>query len=288
MQVYYFPEYPEALLLKEFLKNKEGLKPKPFKDIVPWEPFLVLNGSGNNHQRTLDVLERVKPNTYLHIDNHPDLGRPGKIHEGNFVRYLPGCVQDVFLAGMSHTFSDVRGNVNVNGEKRRVVWDFFCDMKRDRKLLDKIRLLPGQEMLFQFTNFRKSDPELIRGNSSSDTVMLGDFEADELTLEKLIEPPRLLAGFRGIRDMANLLKDRRLYISLDLDVLSPSEGIATDFDSGCLRVMDLLKMLRNVRESNQILGMDICGLSAHELTQQERRDSLRNIGKLFREISRIF
>jgi len=288
MDLYYFPEFPEAVLLKEFLKNKEGMRAEPFRDIRPWERFLVINGSGVNHYKTLEILRKVKPEVYLHLDNHPDLGRPSeKPHEGNFLRFLPDYLREVFLVGVSYNFSDIRGLVNIGGRQKKLIWDFFCSMKGNRDLLEKLRILPGQDMLFQFTEFGRGDSGLLEANPSTRDVMLGEFESDEKTLERLLEPPRLLAGFRGFRDIGNLLQGRKIYISLDLDVLNAQEGIATDFDKGCLRARDLVWLLRSVSEANEILGMDICGLSRHELTREERRDSLRGIGKLFREISGI-
>ncbi len=288
MDLYYFPECPEAVMVKEFLKNKEGVRVEPVRDIRPWEKFLVLNGSGENHHKILDILEKVKPEVYLHLDNHPDLGRPsGKPHDGNFLRFLPSYLEEVFIAGVSYTFSDVRGLVRIGGKEERLVWDFFCNMKDNRGLFEKLRILPGQDMLFQFTGFGKGDPGLLEANPSIGSVLSGEFDTDEKTMERLLEPPRLLARFRGFRDIGNLLNGRRVYISLDLDVLNSGEGIATDFDPGCLRVRDLVWLLRRVSEGNEILGMDICGLSRHELVKEERRESLRNIGKLFREIKGI-
>lgn len=289
MDLYYFPEFPEAVLIKEFLKNKEGLRIEPIKDIRPWENFLVINGSGENHHRTLEILRRVKPEVYLHLDNHPDLGRPSrKPHGGNFLRFLPPHLDEVFVVGVSYTFSDIRGLININGGKKRVIWDFFCSMRENRGLFEKLRILPGQDMLFQLTGFGRGDPGLLEENPSTGSVLDGEFETDERTMGRLLEPPRLLAGFRGFRDIGNLLNGRRVYISLDLDVLNPQEGIAVDYDQGCLRARDLIWLLKRVSEGNEVLGMDVCGLSGHELARDERRQSLRNLGRLFREIRTIF
>lgn len=288
MDLYYFPECPEAVLLKEFLKNKEGLKIEPIKDIRPWERFLVLNGSGENHYKTLEILRRVKPQVYLHIDNHPDLGRPSaRPHDGNFLRFLPDYLEEVFVAGVSYSFSDVRGLVQVGGKQRKLIWDFFCNMKGNRELFKKLRILPGQEMLFQFTDFGKGDLNLLEANPSTSAVLLGEFETDERTMERLLEPPRLLAGFRGFRDIGNLLQGRSVYVSLDLDVLNAGEGIVTEYDKGCLRARDLIWLLRRVAESNKIVGMDICGLSGLEMGKEERRGSLRRLGRLIKEIRAI-
>lgn len=289
MDLYYLPEFPEAVMVKEFLKNREGIKIEPFRNIRPQEMFLVINGSGVNHYRTLEILSRVKPDFYLHIDNHPDLGRPSdKPHSGNFLRFLPPYLEGVFVAGISYNFSDVRGLVSIGGERKKIIWDFFCNMKGNRGLFDKLRILPGQDMLFQFTGFGRGDSELLEANPSVGSVMSGEFETDGKTIERLVEPPKLLADFRGFREIGNLLNGKKVYISMDLDVLNPQEGIATDFDQGCLRARDLIWLLRRVSQSNDILGMDMCGLSSHEMTREERRGSLRNMGKLFREIDRIF
>ena len=285
MDLYYFPECPEAVLVKEFLKNKEGLRIEPVRDIRPWEKFLVINGSGENHYKTLDILKRVKPQVYLHLDNHPDLGRSsGRPHDGNFLRFLPSYLEEVFIAGVSYNFSDVRGLVQVGGKQRKLIWDFFCSMKENRELFEKLRILPGQDMLFQFTKFGKGDFKLLEGNPSTSAVLLGEFDTDERTMERLLEPPRLLAGFRGFRDIGNLIQGKSVYISLGLDVLNAGEGIATDYDQGCLRARDLVWLLRRVAEANNIVGMDICGMSRHELGKEERRTGLRSIGKLIKEM----
>ncbi len=288
MDLYYFPEFPEAVMLKEFLRNKWGIRAEPFKGMRPWERFLVINGSGESHHKTLDILRGIKPEAYLHIDNHPDLGRPsGRPHGGNFLRFLPGYLNEIFIAGVSYTFSDIRGTVTVGGEQKKIIWDFFCHMGGNRGLLNKTRILPGQEMLFQFTGFGRGDLGLLEANPSIGSVLYGEFETDEKTMERLLEPPRLLASFRGFRDIPNLLSGKRVYVSLDLDVLNPGEGIATDYDHGCLRARDLVWLLKRVSEGNDVLGMDICGLSRHGLAKGERRDSLRKIGRLFREIEGI-
>lgn len=289
MDLYYFPEFPEAVMVKEFLKNREGVKPEPVRDMRPWERFLVINGNGESHHKTLEILEKVKPEVYLHLDNHPDLGRPSeKPHAGNFLRFLPDYLEEAFVVGPSYSFSDVRGLVRMGGRQERLIWDFFCNMRDNRNLFDRFRILPGQDMLFQFTGFGKGDQDILEANPSTGAVLSGEFETDESTKSRLLEPPRLLARFRGFRDIASMLQGRKVYVSLDLDVLSPAEGITTDFDQGCMRVRDLIWLLRKVAKSNQILGMDMCGLSRHEFTKDERRQSLRNIGKLFREIVDIF
>lgn len=289
MDLYYLPEYREAVMVKEFLKNRERVKIEPFKNIRPGKRLLVINGSGENHHKTLDIMGRVRPEVYLHIDNHPDLGRPSdKPHGGNFLRFLPPYLKEVFVAGVSHNFSDVKGLVSIGGERKKIIWDFFCNMRENRKLLEKVRILPGQDMLFQFTGFGGGDSGLLEGNPSVGSVLSGKFETDERTMERLLEPPRLLAEFRSFREIGNLLNGRRVYISIDLDVLNPQEGISTDFDQGCLRARDLVWLLRKVSQNNEVLGMDMCGLSCHEMTREERRSSLRNIGRLFREIRTIF
>ena len=52
--------------------------------------------------------------------------------------------------------------------------------------------------------------------------------------------------------------DRRVYVSIDLDVLSPAYA-RTNWDQGEMTISDLLGRLTEIRRKCDVIGVDICG-----------------------------
>jgi hypothetical protein len=59
--------------------------------------------------------------------------------------------------------------------------------------------------------------------------------------------------------LKNVDKNSKLYITTDLDILSPSD-VKTDYEQGDMRSKSLLKILKNLKGKREIIGADICGL----------------------------
>lgn len=57
---------------------------------------------------------------------------------------------------------------------------------------------------------------------------------------------------------AELPEDRNIYISVDLDVLSP-EYATTNWNQGDMTLKDLLNRLSTLKNNNMVEGVDICG-----------------------------
>ena len=73
----------------------------------------------------------------------------------------------------------------------------------------------------------------------------------------------LMRGDRWIRDAADFpaletLPDLPVYLSIDLDILSPDYA-RTDWDQGGLRLDELETALRSILENRRVLGVDLCG-----------------------------
>ena len=73
----------------------------------------------------------------------------------------------------------------------------------------------------------------------------------------------LLQADLWIRDAADFptlerLPEGPVYLSLDLDVLSPAFS-RTDWDQGAMRLEEMLSALRAITAAHPILGVDLCG-----------------------------
>ncbi|NGQ93893.1 arginase family protein [Brevibacillus sp. SYP-B805] len=55
-----------------------------------------------------------------------------------------------------------------------------------------------------------------------------------------------------------LLKDQPVYISVDKDVLDKNHA-TTNWDQGSMTLLQLLELIRDLKQSNPVLGVDICG-----------------------------
>ena len=76
------------------------------------------------------------------------------------------------------------------------------------------------------------------------------------------ELPLLLTDvwIRDAQDFPALerLPEGPVYLSIDLDVLSPAFA-RTDWDQGSMRLEDMLSALRGLAASRRVLGVDLCG-----------------------------
>lgn len=94
----------------------------------------------------------------------------------------------------------------------------------------------------------------------------GAFGAELLSCGSWVAAARRLPCLRAdrwIRDAAGFsaldsLPDLPLYISIDLDVLSPDYA-RTDWDQGDMTQEELSSALRSLVASHRILGVDLCG-----------------------------
>jgi len=60
------------------------------------------------------------------------------------------------------------------------------------------------------------------------------------------------------KKILSVLKDQPVYISVDKDVLD-EENASTNWDQGSMSLRQLLYLIRDLKHTNPILGVDICG-----------------------------
>ena len=60
------------------------------------------------------------------------------------------------------------------------------------------------------------------------------------------------------KKILSVLRDQPIYISVDKDVLD-EENAATNWDQGSMSLLQLLYLIRDLKHTNPILGVDICG-----------------------------
>jgi hypothetical protein len=69
---------------------------------------------------------------------------------------------------------------------------------------------------------------------------------------------------------------KQVYVSLDLDFLSPT-CVETDYDQGTMKLPFLLNILKETSKNHKIIGADICGLKRYGVG----KESIKTYSKIF-------
>lgn len=203
-----------------------------------WLSFL---GSGDFHHLTLLLLESLSsapPFTLIVIDNHPDWAVvPPKYHCGNWVasaRKLPN-IERVILVGQ---------------DSADLAWPAIHVAPITSIAHNRVELRPYRDRTAQLPFVWTSDtPESIFSRQSwgSRATFPG------------LATPGIRASFQLL---AQSLKGRDVYLSIDKDVLDPRD-VSTDWEQGQLRLDELLAGIRDIASAARIIGADVCGDPAY-------------------------
>lgn len=140
-----------------------------------------------------------------------------------------------------------------------------------------------KKLLDQNTNIRKvilvgANKELfeqIPENDSKKVTYISakgmDEEDEDIPLTKLIK--------------RELRSDIPLYISVDKDVLSPFE-LKTNWDQGTMEAKKLIQIIKNLNDSQKVLGIDICGEISKDTECEDYDLQISNNNRFNHEIIR--
>lgn len=207
---------------------------------LPIEPgHLVFIGSGDFHHVSLALLERFAQEPPFHlllIDNHPDwfFERP-TYHCGNWVS---GALNMKSVAGVTL----VGQNSRDFGPHRWPVSPFH------QLTQEIIRFHPLTRRCFDVVGRWPQTSAAVGRKKWWGTRLEFQPIRDEADNNPESWITRVIAPLHG----------RRVYISIDKDVLAPAYA-RTDWEQGGLRLNELLALLLAVRQHCQIIGADVCG-----------------------------
>ena len=234
----------------------------------PKQPWLTFIGSGDFHHLTHPLLETLsvpceQPIHLILIDNHPDWFEWGpKYHCGNWVSL-------VLKQKHATTEHPKIATVHMLGQDSE---DFtptsygfmpFGDLAEGR-----VNLYPYRKKRLPVLGRR---PALVKGVKHSVKrwygVDLYPQTVCQTGIQKLCE--QLLRQY----------PDDLFYISIDKDCLNLDTS-TTDWDQGSMQPDELLEALRIFKQSNRLVGVDVCG----EVSQTPVKGLWKNIdsGRYFR------
>jgi len=183
-------------------------------------PDVTFIGSGDFHHLTTALLARqTEPISLIHFDNHPDCVRfPPRWHCGSWINRA-------LELPMIHKI------VTLGPCSDDLVWPQL-------KGLNLRAVRQGQLELWPW----RHPPSRLLSGGYLEWLSLGDHP-----------------DWLGILDEILLrLPTKRVWISLDKDVLQPDDAV-TNWDQGQMPLAALLAGLRRIAQRCQVVGIDICG-----------------------------
>ncbi|MBS1167873.1 MAG: hypothetical protein H6R00_3898 [Proteobacteria bacterium] len=198
------------------------------------EPKLCFTGSGDFHHISsllvdLALDEAAEPVTVIHIDNHPDwVHFSDGLHCGSWINRVADhpAVDRVITIGVCS--SDL--------------------VSPERKGANLGLLASGRLELYPFDHSPSRVKAHLGGGNSFEqrSGYLHWQTMAEFGYERFLE--RLMAR----------IDTEAVYISLDKDVLCPSDAI-TNWDQGQMKLTDVLRLLSAIGKSRRIIGADVTG-----------------------------
>lgn len=203
------------------------------------EPWLAFIGSGDFHHVSYFLIETLPkerhPVTVIIIDNHPDwfTHRP-RFHCGNWVSSVLRFpwIQSVLLVGQDSPDLEDR---------------HFWAIPFQALCQGRLRLHPYERR--RIRAFLRWPSQVLGGEK-----LIRRFYGTDLYF-KTVASQGPAAFFR---DLAEQLKGRNLYLSIDKDCLEKRVAV-TDWEQGRLSLKGVLKGIEQLKQTCAVVGADICG-----------------------------
>lgn len=205
------------------------------------EPEVLFYGSGDfHHLTTLYVSRQTEPLAIVHFDNHPDWVRYPTINCGSWVNMALKSPQVAKIVTIGPCSEDLQ-----NPE-----WKFanLPAMRDGRLAVYPWRSIPTRLW---------GAPVDTQSTTSGDGLLTW----------------RSLAGeswSNFLDELVESLPVRRLWITIDKDVLMPAEAV-TNWDQGGMTLDHIIAAVERLASSFRIAGIDVCG----DYSRPQLKDPLR-------------
>ena len=242
---------------------------------------IIIGGNGYRHHDAIDLVKAVNmPITYVHIDAHSDrLGLPPEqIYDYfNFtfgISALPNVAEIIYLGVdtrqvvTSSALQDLLMHCRVYGNG--LCSSFYKEVFQGHEDLEDVALFDREAAARAFRTIGVMPhlyPELERAIAKN-----GSVSSYRVRPSSLISRACLMLFFKRISEFdPNSIKTEGVYISIDVDVIKPEEGIpiGDDFSTGSLSVEALANLLSSISRHKRIVATDIHGIDLKEVPKSE-------------------
>jgi len=265
----YLIDKPAEILSAEFLEKNHDFARLPddrksYAGIFPVaRRIITISGSGTYHHHTLQMIKQMptpnlKPEILFLIDAHADARKPPqdklKIDCGNWINELLlnkdyGISRVIFLGGYYR--------MSYEGDR----WLNFKLVEDD--LMDVYTQPKKLKAYFKTSKKQPPDTGYLERLSAKVKFLKEDKVASFFGHPGVWIKWKTLKDFVSSKNSGNSGAKPKSYITVDLDVLSPSY-ITTDWGNGNLSPEQLLLLIDAIKSRTDLVGADICGWSGKE------------------------
>jgi len=249
-------EYTDSEIKRELLR---------FPDIFAYDKCILLNGSGSYHHLTIfpTYLLTNTRYTYVHIDNHTDAYEMSIISCGSFVSKIVRYNKDI--------------HVNFFGVTKLIRSDESFSVVNNP---DTVEVYPPSDIpirTYISIPFYKLKYFLNKLRTNTSVKQVSKYSNNIFRRDLVIE-------WKDIDEWNGPLKNKDVYISIDLDVLKTHPFCEW---RGYLDMDQLECLLKKIKEEcNEIIAADICGYEDRDYFGRER-DNLTDLMNTFDVLKEI-